>query len=95
MLYSTTLKRTDCLYIVARAEGKDPKDVEKQIKVMEFLLNKGLDINKLAFYDTPEFLLRYSNEFWGGTPLHYTTAIGCEKAIKLLLSRGANPNIAA
>ena len=89
--YGATLEKRNCLHAAAGGSGRDPK---AQIEVLKFLLDKGLDINKVQFQDDPEFPLRYASTAYG-TPLHYAASWGYEDRFELLLNAGADPHVLA
>ncbi|KAI9823638.1 MAG: hypothetical protein M1832_002419 [Thelocarpon impressellum] len=61
-------------------------------ELLSFLLDQGMDVNAIKYEDQPEI---YWAEYWQGlgTVLHYVARAGDVKAIRLLLSRGADPRI--
>ena len=76
----------------AAAAGHTDEDEMERVKIIEFLLEKGMDINKLEFAGEEDFLKQYGNRAYG-TPLHYAAAWGWAKIVECLLKHGADPNI--
>ena len=62
---------------------------EEQVKVMEYLLDKGADVNRLSHW-SDGMKLRYRS---GKTALHIALLYQNRKKILLLLSRGADKHL--
>jgi ankyrin repeat protein len=85
-----TLEKTNALHAAAGGIGRGSP--QERVKVMEFLLEKGFDINALEFAQEPEFPEQYESRIYG-TPLHYAAAWGLDDRLEFLLQKGADPNI--
>ncbi|KAJ3094090.1 hypothetical protein HK100_006281 [Physocladia obscura] len=81
------LENTNALH--AAAGGVTDGDSAEQIKIMEFLLEKGLDINAIEFVVDASFPEQYEDRFYG-TPLHYAAVWGWEDRFEFLLKKGAD-----
>ena len=65
--------------------------LDDRLRVLDFLLEKGVPINNIMFQDSDEY---YSNMFGCiGTPLHYAADAGLLDSVKLLVERGASARI--
>lgn len=76
----------------AAAAGGTNEDDRGRVKVIEFLLEKGMDINRLEFAGEEDFPKQLRNRAYG-TPLHYAASWGCAEIVECLLKNGADPNI--
>jgi ankyrin repeat protein len=76
------------------AAGGTSKDETERVKIIEFLLEKGMDINKLEFAGEEDFPKQYGSRAYG-TPLHYAASWGWAEIVECLLKNGADPNIEA
>jgi len=82
------------LHAAAAAVGRSEEDQGERVKVIEFLLAKGMDINRIEFAGEEDF----ANQYWSrpyGTPLHYAASWGRPKVVKCLLDNGADRDIHA
>jgi ankyrin repeat protein len=78
----------------AAASNHDEEDQPERVRVIEFLLDKGMDINKLEFAGDEDFTKQYWDRAYG-TPLHYAASWGLSTIVESLLRHGADPNIQA
>jgi len=76
----------------AAAAGHMEEDEIERVKIIEFLLEKGMDINRLEFAGEEDFPKQLRSRAYG-TPLHYAAAWGWAKIVECLLKHGADPNI--
>jgi len=81
--YGANIKSGGVLQHAIRSREYTPERFE----VIEFLLERGADINKIETYLLPT---RFQPK---GTPLYVAASEGDEKVVKLLLERGADPSI--
>jgi len=63
----------------------------ERVKIIHFLLKKGMDINKLEFAGDGDFPRQFGNRAYG-TPLHYAAAWGWGENVECLIKNGADPN---
>jgi ankyrin repeat protein len=85
---------SNALHAAAAAVGCSEEDQSERVKVIEFLLTQGMDINKLEFAGEEDF----ANQYWGrpyGTPLHYVASWGWPKIVECLLDNGADRDVHA
>ena len=61
---------------------------KQQIEMLNFLLDQGLNINKVEYEDDSGLPLHYASKTYG-TSLHYAAAWGYEDRFELLLRRGS------
>lgn len=87
LAYGAMLKGTNCLHTAAGGQGA--VNPQEQLDTMNFLLNQGLNINKVQFADDPAFPLRYGSRSYG-TPLHYAAEWEYVDRVELLVERGAD-----
>ena len=66
---------------------RDRKYISGRIEVIEFLLGRDADIDKIETHLLPD------RHQWWGTPLHVAAAEGDEEFVKLLLARAADTSI--
>jgi hypothetical protein len=76
----------------AAAAGSTAEEEDERVKIIELLLEKGMDINRLEFAGEEEFPKQYRNRAYG-TPLHYAAAWGWAGIVECLLKHGADPSI--
>ena len=76
----------------AAAAGSTAEEEDERVKIIELLLEKGMDINRLEFGGEEEFPKQYRNRAYG-TPLHYAAAWGWAGIVECLLKHGADPSI--
>lgn len=69
-------------------------DEPERVKIIEFLLEKGMDINKLEFATEQDFPKKYTTRAYR-TLLHYAACWGMAGVVECLLKHGADPNIQA
>ena len=75
---------SNALHAAAGAVDCRDEDQGERVKVIEYLLAQGMDINKIEFADEEDF----ANQYWDrayGTPLHYVAAWGWPVIVECLL----------
>ncbi|KAH8602982.1 ankyrin repeat-containing domain protein [Bisporella sp. PMI_857] len=87
--HGASLENTNTLHAAAGGVTDNP---EEQVKIIEYLLSQGQDINRLEFAGDENFATEHGSRFYG-TPLHYAAAWGNEERFECLLSHGADSSI--
>jgi ankyrin repeat protein len=84
--YGASLQQGQVLHYAAMRELDDRLDV------LRYLLQEGLPVNDVMYQNCGDEY--YFNMYSGiGTPLHYAAARGLLDSVKLLIERGASPQI--
>ncbi|KAL9617225.1 MAG: hypothetical protein Q9160_007953 [Pyrenula sp. 1 TL-2023] len=90
MLLSRGAKLELCNPLHAVSANAEPEGDNKQLATIDFLLSKGLDINKIEFEDNEAFLEQYDGvSRTRGTPLHYAAWSGNVPVARHLIDKGA------
>lgn len=84
--------------VTAHVNSRDSRSEEETLRVIEYLLSKGCDINRREFQGE-DFIAPFSDAHHSprkfGTPLQYAVYHAYERRIKFLLEHGADPMIPA
>ncbi len=83
-----------CYPLHAAASNPSEEGLAERVKIIEFLLKQGMDINQVEFAGEEDFANQYWNRAYG-TPLHYAASWGLPEIVECLLKNGANPSIQA
>jgi hypothetical protein len=68
------------------------RELDDRLDVLKYLLLEGLPVNDVMYQNCGDEY--YFNMYSGiGTPLHYAAARGLLDSVKLLIERGASPQI--
>ena len=74
------------------AGSRSSGDNMRRLRNVEFLLDLGMDVNRIESEGDPDFYERYRN-FNFATPLHYAAYWNKLETVQYLLERGANKNV--
>lgn len=68
------------------------RELDDRLDVLKYILQGGLPVNAIMYQNCGDEY--YFNMYSGiGTPLHYSAARGLLDSVKLLIERGASPQI--
>lgn len=88
------LEISNALHSATAAVGTGDENSTERVEIIAFLLEQGMDINKLEYAGEEDF----AKQYWGrayGTPLHYAASWGWPNIVECLLKNGADPEIEA